>query len=71
MPNLPSPVPAKTPPVPFNNGSGLHNPEGFTPSRPESGQRDPETPIRRLQLGLRILSLKHDDLVSEGKNFGL
>ena len=54
MPDLPSPVPAETPPVPFNNGSGLHNPEGFTPSRPESGQRDPETPIRRLQLGLRI-----------------
>jgi hypothetical protein len=71
MPNLPGPVPTERPTVPVNNSSGFHNPEGLTPSGPESGQRDPETPIHRFQLGLRILSLKHNALVSKGKNLRL
>src|SRR5262245_64814115 len=51
MPDLPSPVPAETPPVPFNNGSGLHNPEGFTPSRPESDNATPKRGSAGFSLG--------------------
>ena len=69
--NLPRPVPTETPTVPVNNSSGFHNPESLTPSRPGLGQCDPEMPIHRFQFRLGILSLKHKNLVSKGKNLYL
>src|SRR5215471_19581599 len=71
MPNFPGPVPTEPATVPVNNSSGFHNPEGPTPSGPELGQCDPETPIRRFQFRLGILSLKHKNLVSKGKDLRL
>src|SRR5215467_3185222 len=67
MPDLPGPVPTETPTVPVHNSSGFHNPEGLTLSGQGLGQCDPEMPIHRFQFRLGILSLKHKNLVSQGR----
>ena len=71
IPNLPGPVPTEPATVPFDNGGWFDDPERKPPSGPESEQTDPKTAIGWFQFRPSNLSLQHDDLVSQGENFGL
>src|SRR6516165_10169355 len=71
MLDLPGPVPTETATVPVDYRSGFHDPERRTPSGPELREADPETSISGFQSGFGPLTLKHNNLVSQGEDLRL
>jgi len=55
--------------VPADHGLGLDDEEDVLPARPGITERRPEKSIQRVQQWARAFSLKHGDLVPQGKNF--
>jgi hypothetical protein len=65
---FPTPVAAKSSPVPADHGVGFDDDQGAFPTRPELLQQDPEQPIRRVQWRPRPFALEYRHLLSESQN---
>ena len=57
--------------MPLDNGVGFDDGECRLPFRPESGEQKQKPSIRSRESGLRGLSLKHVDLLSQRQNLQL
>ncbi len=69
---FPSPVPAKTFPVPPDDDLRRHDDEGVQASRPQTIEPDPECPIERCERGSRLsLSPQDRHLMAKGQNLDL
>ncbi len=69
---FPSPVPAKTFPVPADNGFRLHDDEGVQATRPQTIEPDPECPVERCERGSGLpLSPQDRHLMAEGQDLEL
>ncbi len=69
---FPSPVPAKTFPVPADDGLRLHDDEGVQATRPQTIEPDPECPIERCEWGSRLsLSPQDRHLMAKGQDLEL
>lgn len=65
-PALPSPVEAKSPPVPADDGVGSDDVEGTTPAWPDAAEDVPERAVSPLEAGSGTVALEDLDLVAEG-----
>ena len=69
---FPSPVPAKTFPVPPDDGLRRHDDEGIQAIRPQTIKPDPECPIERCEWGSRLsLSPQDRHLMAKGQDLEL
>ncbi len=66
-PRLPTPVDLEGSLVPAYGGVRLHNQKGISPSRPDTRHDNPEQSVPLFQLRAIVLSLEHDELLTEGK----
>ena len=71
--NLPGPIPLESSAVPTDDSFRFNDDQGGTPSRPESRQPNPKTPIGTIEqesFGIWS-SLEHGQLITERNDFGL